>query len=87
VTDTAPGPDYCHSISAECLDRLRRWDGLDGKGPDLDQPVINVARFLAVVPTSSGGLQIEWHCNGWDVEIEVDDNGEFKGVYAERANN
>ena len=82
---TPPGPDYCHSISAECLERLRAWKGYEDKGPSLDQRVINVARFLAVVPTSSGGLQIEWHANGWDIEVEVNSDGEFMGVFAERA--
>lgn len=82
---TPPGPDYRHSISAECLKRLRDWDGYEGKGPCLGQPVIDVARFIAIVPTSNGGLQIEWHCNGWDVEVEVSDEGEFMGVFAERS--
>ena len=39
-----------------------------------------VARALCVVPSSDGGLQIEWHCNGQDVEVYVSPKGLFEGV-------
>lgn len=29
----------------------------------------------AVVPVGDGGVQLEWHNSGWDVEIEVHPNG------------
>ena len=28
-----------------------------------------------IVPTSRGGLQFEWHQNGYDIEIEFDADG------------
>jgi len=33
------------------------------------------ARAPAVVPVNNGGVQIEWHNGGWDVEIEVHPDG------------
>lgn len=35
----------------------------------------------AILPTASGGIQLEWHCGGWDLEVEFDPNGlgEFWG--------
>jgi hypothetical protein len=25
----------------------------------------------SIVPLSNGSLQIEWHCRGWDIEVEI----------------
>ena len=53
--------------------------------------VSEAARFPAIVPTGDGGVQLEWHNNGWDVEIEVDpqgtvsafvDNGAFSNTWS-----
>jgi hypothetical protein len=33
-----------------------------------DRPFLPVAQ---IVPTSGGGVQLEWHCGGWDVEVEI----------------
>lgn len=77
-----PDADYRHSISAECLARLRSFEHC---GHRVTPEALDVARFLAVVPTGTGGIQIEWHCFGWDVEVEVDSAGEFVSVFAERA--
>lgn len=30
---------------------------------------------VSVVPTSSGGIQLEWHARGVDIEIEIASNG------------
>jgi hypothetical protein len=32
-------------------------------------------RYLNTVPTPDGGIQFEWHVNGWSVEIEVTPTG------------
>jgi hypothetical protein len=37
----------------------------------------------SLVPLSSGGVQIEWHVNGLDIEIEVPAPGERVSVYSE----
>ena len=35
----------------------------------------------AVVPTWNGGVQVEWHRNGIDLEIEVDPEGDIEYFY------
>lgn len=58
------------------------WDGHDGRPVELDVAVF-AAQFLLqtlepdgpaplVVPLSYGGVQLEWHENGIDLEIEVE---------------
>lgn len=37
--------------------------------------VAQSARLPAIVPVNDGGIQLEWHNNGWDVEIEVHPDG------------
>lgn len=37
--------------------------------------VAQSARLPAIVPVNDGGVQLEWHNNGWDVEIEVHPDG------------
>jgi hypothetical protein len=49
------------------------WDTYGGKPPTTE--ALTAARFLCTVPTPAGGLQFEWHANGWDVEIEVSPDG------------
>ena len=56
------------------------WDGHQGLPLDRDTmefAVTIIAGLMrpsvpipSIVPLSYGGLQIEWHRNGWDVEIE-----------------
>jgi hypothetical protein len=57
------------------------WDGHDGKPANPDT-VVFAANIIAglmrprvpmpsVMPLSYGGVQIEWHRNNWDVEIEI----------------
>jgi hypothetical protein len=60
---TAEGwPPMTHTAVISSLQALRRVMGLDSIRP-------------SVTPTSEGGLQFEWHDAGWDVELEVDPNG------------
>lgn len=39
----------------------------------------------SVVPTSSGGVQFEWHCRGVDLEVEIDPNEKPVAWYHELA--
>ncbi len=68
------------------------WDTY-GNEPPIEQPAINAAcEFLvehfdevsrkaaSVVPTSGGGIQVEWHQNGADLEIEWDGKGDMIGL-------
>ena len=74
--------DYTHSVSAEKIAQLRSFREGERR---VTEKAIDIARFLAVVPTGTGGIQIEWHAHGWDVEIEVNRDGEFDSVFATRA--
>jgi hypothetical protein len=69
---------------AELLTLPRDWDG-HGAGPVAPANVEAAGRFLAgvmapstpaptIVPTSSGGLQVEWHRGGFDVELLFGDD-------------
>ncbi len=57
------------------------WDSYGARAPDpscvltawrlLDAVMRDDVPAPAVVPTVRGGVQLEWHCNGADLEIEV----------------
>lgn len=62
--------------------RLKRgWDGHNGLPGDratLEFAASVLAKLMlpqmpmpSIMPLSYGGVQIEWHRNGWDVEIEI----------------
>ena len=61
------------------LSRLKRgWDGHDGQ--PITPAALDTAGHLCVTPLSSGGLQIELHAGGADIEIEIGADGSIKGV-------
>ena len=36
-----------------------------------------------IVPCSDGGIQLEWHYDGLDLEIKINPDGETAGIYSE----
>lgn len=69
------------------------WDGYDGV-PTSEAAALKALHILlsimsdesippALVPTSQGGIQLEWHSSGYDVEIEVRRDGRIE-CYVER---
>lgn len=61
------------------------WDGYGSPAPE-EQTLITSLRVLsqfmptsvvapAVAPTTTGGVQFEWHQGGWDIEVEVFPDG------------
>lgn len=64
------------------LELERGWDSYDGM--PVDKLTAHKAASIGIalaghftspasyVPLSSGDIQIEWHCDGWDVEIAVE---------------
>jgi hypothetical protein len=66
---------------AERLANLPTEDGWDSYG---GKPTTEAARRtaenLTIVPTSTGGVQIELHAGGMDVEIEIDFAGQVSSV-------
>jgi hypothetical protein len=69
------------------LDDLREleegWDSYGGQ-PTTDA-AIKTAGNLAVVPTSDGGIQLEIHAGGADLEIVIDPAGAVTAVSWEAA--
>jgi hypothetical protein len=76
----------------ESLNNLRNlepnWDtyGAPAIAPESIDTAIRLARFLpdhampepSVVPTSGGGVQLEWHQGGFDIEVEFLPSGEIE---------
>ena len=60
----------------------RGWDG--DNAPPISSAAINTVEALEVTPTHTGGLQVELHCGGLDLEIEVAHNGQVESVLVSR---
>jgi hypothetical protein len=56
------------------------WDGEGGKIISI-QAMETVGNF-ATVPCSDGGIQLEIHQDGWDLEIEIAPTGKIKSILA-----
>lgn len=68
------------------LDELRTLQpGWDGHGaPPIDERAIVTAHrfgahfdrdYMGITPTSLGGIQLEWHRDGYDIELEIASSG------------
>lgn len=84
-------PEWTASLAAR-LDHLRRlpvgWDGYDA--PPVRGEIADLAAHIleavcgpgtpapSAVPGTSGDLQIEWHTQGWDIEIDVLETGHIE---------
>lgn len=59
------------------LDLAPGWDTYDAR--PVDPLCVDRAKaFLAgawAVPVPDGGVQLEWHVNGWDLEVEFHPDG------------
>lgn len=54
------------------------WD-LDGSDP-ITEAAIRAAKLFYVVPCSNGGIQIETHQSGLDIEINIEPDGRISSV-------
>lgn len=54
------------------------WDSYDAESvkPLPVMLAIIMQAAPSVVPLSNGGVQMEWHNSGWDVELEISPTGE-----------
>lgn len=86
------------SATVQALSRLLSlpagWDSYDS--PQISPACVAAANGLArdllsdgvpapaVVPTSAGGVQLEWHTRGIDLEIEVHEDGRVSACFADQ---
>jgi hypothetical protein len=54
------------------------WDGY-GAVP-VTEKAIHAAEWIEFVPTVNGGIQIELHIDGKDLEFEIDAEGRFESL-------
>jgi hypothetical protein len=77
-------PRWVHSVEERVNQLLalpRGWDGYGAPSPQLDMVVAAIRLLLEamedstpapnVFPTNQGGIQLEWHQGGIDLEIEI----------------
>lgn len=62
------------------------WD--NGGAPSINPKALHVARELLTTPgqatpTHRGGVQIDWHCGGVDVELVINPDGTMHDVWDE----
>ena len=50
-----------------------QWDGYDGVPPS--EAALRTAQFLNYTPMSGGGIMIELHAGGMNIEIEINADG------------
>lgn len=58
------------------------WDSYGGR--PISAAALAAVSDLWCSPSPSGGIQVEWHVCGHEVEIEFATNGEVVSVYWER---
>lgn len=77
----------------EILALTADWDGEGSVAPDA-MCALNVVNFLlgvalhetpapAITPTSGGGMSVEWHVGGYDLEVKFSSDGTRSYFYVE----
>lgn len=90
--DAATEPTWPQEVVTKITSLLRLpagWDSYGAKAPSWDAAMFAIVVLdsvmrpdtpaPSVVPTSGGGLQLEWHVNKMDLEIHVD--GPYAGEF------
>ncbi len=54
------------------------WNAGEGKSTTID--AIRTVRQISVVPCNHGGIQLETHRDGFDIEIEIGPDGKIIGA-------
>lgn len=67
---------------ADLAELVDDWDSYGAE--HVTDEALAVLRNLCAVPLKDGGIQIEWHCSGWDVEVEVNRHGVPVAFYSEK---
>lgn len=59
------------------------WDSYGGS--PITEKALRIARLMltapTIVPMSCGGIQLEWHKNGMDIEIAINEDGVIDDTY------
>ena len=90
-------PDWFHAARRTMVELLglpENWDSY-GAQPVKPESVLFALEFLlsttnekvpepSIVPISNGGLQIEWHTHGLDLEVEFEPTGHGHVTYENR---
>jgi hypothetical protein len=67
--------------------KVAGWDSYGGAA--LTEEALDAADAVAAgwhaVPTGDGGVQLEVHCGGWDIEIEIGADGQPCGALVGKA--
>lgn len=58
------------------------WNGYGEQA--ITPEAIATLAWVTVVPLSSGGVQLEWHTEQFDIEVEVDPDGSLRSVMSEK---
>jgi hypothetical protein len=94
-SNAVPWPDAAADRLVELLKLPVGWDGHDAR--PVSRAVADYATYLLpriarpgmpapfIAPLSSGALQLEWHRNGWDLEIEIHAPGKLYAYAREQA--
>lgn len=60
------------------LDLKKNWNSYGAPPIDVETAIaadMFLNKHVNIVPTAKGGIQLEWHVNGLDIEIEFDKKG------------
>ena len=99
ITVGSIAPLWVRPVAEQFESLLRlpfNWDGYGAESPKL--PIVGKVILLlgdllqdsspppSVIPTLEGGIQVEWHRRGIDLEIEIQPNGQNVAFYQDRRN-
>lgn len=60
------------------LELEQDWDSYGAERITLE--AVNTANALTAVPLSDGGIQLEMHAGGIEIEIEIDSTGKVRSI-------
>ena len=66
------------SWQMQLMDMEEGWDTYGA--PKISREAIRTIEHFATVPTSDGGIQLEIHRDGFDIEIEIGPDGKIDNV-------
>lgn len=75
---------FCDDVTIKEFEQLRtNWDGYGAR--PVSEEALNVMRSTGCCPLVDGGVQFEWHVNGWTTEIEFGSDGKPRSLFSVQA--